>query len=99
MANINNLKDIILHKVPVDREERSINTKETKCVMIFQLGLSYLEFSVELKDMALPSFSHRSSKLSLKDLSYSARHENWAVVPFKIRRSFGGPAILVGSSK
>lgn len=61
--------------------------------------LSYFEFSVSLTAISISSFSHRSSKSLLKDLSYSARHESWAVVPIKICRSSGGTTILVGSCR
>lgn len=62
-------------------------------------SLSYLEFSVPLRASAILSFSHRSSKSLLKDLSYSARHESCAVPPINICRSSGGSTILVGSGE
>lgn len=60
--------------------------------------MSHLEASVSLSEISTPSFSHRSSKSSLKDASYSAVHESCAVVPIRMCRSSGGTTILVGSA-
>lgn len=51
-----------------------------------------------LRPIATSSFSHRSSKSWLKDLSYSAKHESWAVAPIRICTSSWAATTLVGSN-